>query len=259
MVWVELHFHLLPSVDDGPRSVEESVALAMAAVRDGTRTVVATPHINRECVSDPAEIPERVRELSGHLARERVSLEVLPGGELAHYMVEQLSDRQLAAISQGPPDRRWVLLEAPFSGLDESYTASAEELRERGFGVVVAHPERARPAAGTTAALQHELSAGSALQLNCWSVAALYGEQVRRTALRLLHSPRVVIASDAHGGDRMPAMTLGLEALRAAGHHDPPRLAELYPRMLLEKGLAAGPIRARSPVRGSLGTEADEG
>jgi len=41
MAWVELHFHLLPGVDDGPRSAEESVALAVAAVSEGTGTVAA--------------------------------------------------------------------------------------------------------------------------------------------------------------------------------------------------------------------------
>lgn len=247
MTWVELHFHLLPGVDDGPRSPEESVALAVAAVRDGTRTVVATPHVNRDCIGDPAEIPERVRELAGRLTRERVRLEVRPGGELAHYMVQQLSDRQLEAIAQGPPGRRWVLLEAPFEGLGDSFTAAADELRDRGFAVVVAHPERAQATGGTAGALEHELSAGSALQLTCWSLAGLYGEQARRSALSLAGLPRVVIASDAHGGERLPAMRLGLDALSGAGHPDPSRLAESYPRLLLEHGLAVG--SAHSPTQ----------
>lgn len=246
LAWVEHHFHLLPGVDDGPRSVEDSVELARAAIRDGTRTLVTTPHVNRDCLSDPLEVPERVREFAACLARERVRLRVLPGGEVAHDMVERLSDRQLEAIAHGPPDRRWVLLEAPLGGLDVSYTEAADELRERGFGVVVAHPERAHPRSEAPAVLEHELTSGSALQLNCWSLAGLYGEQVRTAALRLTDSPRVVIASDAHGGDRMPAMTLGIEALRASGRHDPRRLAETYPRLLLEEGL-----RLRSP-RSSL-------
>lgn len=238
MAWVETHFHLLPGIDDGPSSIEESLALAAAARDDGTGTVVATPHINPQCVTDPSGIPERTREFTERLRRERIKLEVLPGGELAHAMVERLSDRQLAAIAQGPPGNQWVLLEAPFSGLDESYTAAADELRERGFAVVVAHPERASTSSRSAAAMQHELAAGSAIQLTAWSFAGLNGEEARAAALRLVHAPRVVIASDAHGADRGPALRLGLDALRRFGYREPHRLAGANPRGLLEYGLA---------------------
>ena len=57
-------------------------------------------------------------------------------------MVDRLSHRELDAIAQGPAGRRWLLLEAPFDGI-RGYTEAADELRDRGFAVVVAHPERA--------------------------------------------------------------------------------------------------------------------
>jgi tyrosine-protein phosphatase YwqE len=81
---VEIHFHLLPGVDDGPSAVEESIALAEAAVADGTDTVVVTPHVNAQYVADPLEVPGRARELAEQLWRERVPLAVVPGGEIAH-------------------------------------------------------------------------------------------------------------------------------------------------------------------------------
>ncbi len=241
MSYVEIHFHLLPGVDDGPTSIGESLALAAAAVSDGTRTVVATPHVHAAHVTDPSQIPARVRELAEDLRRERIRLDVLPGGELAHDMVERLAERQLEAIAQGPPGRRWLLLEAPFSGLDDGFAIAADELRERGFAVVVAHPERALQTPATAAALEHELAAGSALQLTAWSFAGLYGERARTAALRLLRStPLAAIASDAHGSARMPALRLALDALAAAGERDPGRFVGATPRALLEQGLAAG-------------------
>jgi protein-tyrosine phosphatase len=239
MHFVELHFHLLPAVDDGPATVEDSLALAAAAIADGTRTVVTTPHVNNACVTDPFELPERVAELVDRLKRERIKLAVLGGGELAHYMVERLTDAQLDVIAHGPPNRRWVLLEAPFTGLGEEFTAAADELRRRGFAVVVAHPERAARTRTSEPALRHELAAGSVLQVNAWSLAGLNGEEVRRTALELVRrTSRAVIASDAHSQTRMPALGLGLDALAAAGVRDPSRLAAAIPRALLDHGLA---------------------
>jgi hypothetical protein len=60
-------------------------------------------------------------------------------------MAGRLTQNELESISQGPPGRRWLLLEAPFAGMYEGYTAAADEPRERGFAVVVGHPERAAP------------------------------------------------------------------------------------------------------------------
>ncbi len=242
MSYVEIHFHLLPGVDDGPRSIEESLALAAAAVSDGTRTVVATPHVSEAHITDPAHIPERVRQLAAELKRQRISLEVLPGGELAHDMVPRLSNRDLDTIAQGPPGKRWLLLEAPFSGLDDEFTAAADELRRQGFAVVVGHPERASATSETDAVIEHELAAGSVLQLTAWSFLGLYEEQVRRDALRLLEStPRVVIASDAHGSARMPALAPAIDALAAGGVRDAAGLAGTIPRALVEHGIAGRP------------------
>jgi protein-tyrosine phosphatase len=239
MNYVEIHFHLLPGVDDGPSSLEQSVELAAAAVADGTRTIVTTPHVHPEHITDPEEIPERVAELNAGLRRERVGLQVLPGGELADGMVGQLAQRQLEAIAQGPPGRRWLLLEAPFRGMDGDFLAAADELRGRGFSVVIAHPERAMTGPSARAVLDRELATGSPLQLTAWSFAGLYGERVRAIALTLLRgAPRVVIASDAHGGARMPSLRLALDALAATGEPDRERHVAAAPRSLLEHGLA---------------------
>jgi protein-tyrosine phosphatase len=243
MSYVELHFHLLPGLDDGPGTVEESLALARAAVRDGTRTVVATPHVHAKHRTVPSEVHARVAELAERLRRERIPLEVLPGGELAHDMVERLSDEELEAIAQGPPKRRWLLLEAPLDGLDARFTAAADELRKRSFAVVVAHPERALQTPGTGAALEHEFAAGSVVQLTAGSFVGQFQDQRRVRAMRLMRSaPRVVIASDAHSPiTRTPALGSALDALYAAGHRDPRRFVASIPRALLERGPAIMP------------------
>ena len=240
MSYAEVHFHLLPGVDDGPSSIEQSVELAAAAAAEGTRTIVTTPHVHPQWVTDVSSLPERVREINGKLAARRIPIEVLCGGELDLEMVSRLSQGELDTIAHGPPGRRWLLLEAPLGGIDRSYTAAADELRERGFAVVVAHPERAlRWSDAGWETLEHELSVGSVVQINAWSVAGLYGEMVRATALWLLRTaPRAVVASDAHGGSRMPSLGLALDALAAARIPDPHRLIDAVPRGLLEQGLA---------------------
>jgi protein-tyrosine phosphatase len=242
---VELHFHLLPGIDDGPRSVAESVELAAAAVADGTSTVVATPHVHPIFVTDPRELPARVDELSEALRRERVPLEVISGGEIAHEMVGQLDQEQLEAIAHGPRDRRWVLLEAPFDGLTREFVAAADELRDRGFAVVVAHPERVSKSSRTRRVLAHELAAGSVFQLTAGSFTGVFEPSDQVEAFRLLQSaPRVAIASDAHGEIRMPGLTSVLRVLSSHGMRDPARFVDEAPRALLNEGLVRRRISA---------------
>ena len=104
---VELHFHLLPGVDDGPDTMADSLELARLAVEQGTGTVVATPHVRRDFVTDVWELPGRVAELRAALARENVPLTVLCGGEIGHAMVGRLGQAELELLAQGPADGRW--------------------------------------------------------------------------------------------------------------------------------------------------------
>ena len=137
---VDLHFHLLPGLDDGPASLSDSLELAHAAVVDGTGTVVATPHVRGDFVTDVRELPDRVGELRARLEAEGIPLALRCGGELGHDMVGRLTQEELDLIAQGPPDGRWLLVEAPFECLDGDFHLATAELRDRGFSVMIAHP-----------------------------------------------------------------------------------------------------------------------
>ena len=84
----DLHFHLLPGIDDGPADLAESLALARAAVAEGTGTIVATPHVRFDLgTTDAAEILHRVCELRALLSALSLPLEIHCGGELGHDVV----------------------------------------------------------------------------------------------------------------------------------------------------------------------------
>jgi protein-tyrosine phosphatase len=238
----ELHFHLLPGVDDGPETLEASIELARAAAAQGTRTIVATPHVMETLVTDVRSLPPLVAQVGGALRGAGIPIRVLCGGELAHPMVARLSHEELDLIAHGPPGRRWLLLEAPLTGLDQGFASAAAELRAKGFAALIAHPERALPdSPAGWEIIDAELAAGSGLQVNAWSLAGVYGERVREHAIRAAKAtPIVALASDAHGPARPPALHQGFAALAAAGIPEPERFASFNPIVLLGRGL---PIR----------------
>jgi protein-tyrosine phosphatase len=239
----DVHFHVLPGVDDGPATLEESVTLTKMALEDGTLTIVATPHV---CEIDVRELDERVREVRAELARQRLPVELIGGGETAADDVARLSQEELEAVAQGPPGARWVLLESPHNGAAKAFTAAADELRARGFGVVIAHPERSAALDhGRSAVIRRELELGAWLQVNGMSVVGRYGDTVRGAALQLLaNEEHVILASDAHSPTRPPCLSDAIRRARSDGV--PARRLQMAgyvgPRALLRRG-----VRTRGP------------
>jgi protein-tyrosine phosphatase len=234
----EIHFHLLPGVDDGPATMEESIELARLAIEDGTETIVNTPHVSDV---ELGELGERLFELLASLKAEGLDIQVLCGGELAAEDVGQLSQPDLEQIAQGPADSRWLLLESPHDPRPDEFIAAADELRDRGFAAVIAHPERSRALDhGRSAVIAEELAAGSWLQVSGDSLAGAYGEEVRAAGIELIDRHKhVVVSSDAHGVSRPPQLTNALHEARRAGI-DPARVrhaVETGPVELMKLGV----------------------
>jgi protein-tyrosine phosphatase len=238
---VELHFHLLPGVDDGPADLPAALELAREAVADGTRLVTCTPHVRDVDVS---EIPERVRELRSALERAGIGLEIRGGAELAWDDLDGLDGASLEGLAQGPAGRRWLLLEAPLPGAGEleDFEAGARELRDRGFGLLIGHPERSPALTATLGAAARLIAAGDRLQVNASSLTGYHGAGARAAALELVGAGRAsVIASDAHRpGERAPSLGSAVAVLRRHGTPaaQAEQLVSVAPRALLEQGLS---------------------
>jgi protein-tyrosine phosphatase len=69
---IDLHCHILPGIDDGPTTIEDSLALARAAVAAGIATIVATPHVNGRYPSRADTIAQLVEELNTRLRAEGI-------------------------------------------------------------------------------------------------------------------------------------------------------------------------------------------
>ena len=245
MTRAELHFHLLPEIDDGPVDLDDAVALARLAVADGTGLVTVTPHVRDPLVQGIlGELPARVHEVQAALRAAGVALEVRTGAELAHDDVWAFDARMLDAIAQGPPGARWVLIEAPLFGGDvDGLLAATAWLREQGFGTLIGHPERCAALMERPDAIAAERRAGARLQVNASSLVGYHGPAERARGLALLRSGQAdVIASDAHRAARPPRLGEALAVLAAHGIAGGEAFVREVPRRLLEHGLGAAPV-----------------
>ena len=137
---IDLHCHILPGVDDGALDLEDSLGMARQAVNDGIEAICATPHIRHDHDVRIEEIAGRVESLNERLGAEGLPVTVLQGGEVAETAVEGLSDEELDRVALG--GGRWILLEPAPGPLTTVLVGRVVRLTERGYRVLVAHPER---------------------------------------------------------------------------------------------------------------------
>jgi protein-tyrosine phosphatase len=208
---IDLHSHVAPGIDDGPPTIEGSLALARSAAACGTRILLATPHVSSRYENDATTIASAVAVLGERLAAEGVAIELRAGAEIAMTRAPELSPGELADLALG--DGPWLLLEPPFALVAGGLPATVAHLRELGHPVVLAHPERCPAFHRDPTMLAGLIREGAVTSVTAASLVGRFGERPRRFALSLareglLHN----VASDAHDEkDRPPSMRREME------------------------------------------------
>jgi protein-tyrosine phosphatase len=245
MSYVDLHCHLLPGIDDGAATLADALAHARRLDAEGVRDVACTPHVKAALFPDVHvdEIAERAAALHSAIEADGLRVRVHAGGEVAHEDALALSPAALELVAQGPEGGRWILLECPFEGLDAEFTAAAERLTDLGYGLLLAHPERARGILGDGRDRLEALRAGGALlQVNVCSLLGQHGLAVQEAAAALVRCGKAFcLASDGHPGTREHTLQLGFHLLLRAGASSVQawRLTQANPRFLLRSGTSA--------------------
>ncbi|MGA2453195.1 MAG: CpsB/CapC family capsule biosynthesis tyrosine phosphatase [Solirubrobacteraceae bacterium] len=232
---IDLHCHILPGLDDGALSLDDSVAMARQAADDGIAVVCATPHIRHDHHVHIGEIAARVSSLQQELARRRIPVRLLPGGELAETEADRLTDAELRLVTLGGAGA-WLLLEPAPGPLTSGLQELVERLAARGYRAVLAHPER-HAGADFTERLEGLASRGCLIQWTAEFVAdAAPGDLALVLAQRrLVH----LLGSDAHSSLAGRPVRLAAGFARLASVLTPAQIAwsaELAPHAIVRGG-----------------------
>jgi protein-tyrosine phosphatase len=194
---IDIHCHILPGLDDGPANIDFSIAMARAAVADGTQLIVATPHIRRDFDVDPEAIAPAVNDLNMRLGAEDVRLRVLPGAEVGWREVAELDARTLGRLCLG--DSGYLLVECPYGSTPADLEGVLAEVHQRGLKAVLAHPERCPLFQKDIDRLAALVADGALVSITAASVSGGFGERVQEFTFDLLERRLVHdVASDAH-------------------------------------------------------------
>jgi len=216
---VDLHCHILPALDDGALDIDDAVGMARQALQDGIAVVCATPHVRHDHDVRAHDVAGHVTALSSALREREVEVEIVPGGEVAETALDGLDDDELRAVSLGGAGG-WVLLEPRPGPLGDELGTAVQRLAVRGYGTVVAHPER-HAAADAAERLAGVVARGALVQATAADVAQGPAAPflLELAGRGLIH----LLGSDAHSSraGRPVALRAGLERLATVGRVAP--------------------------------------
>ena len=215
---LDLHCHILPGIDDGAASLEESLAMARFCIADGITHITATPHCHRYLRLLRPDILPHVVSLNEALQKAQIPLTVLPGSEIqVTDTAAYRRDFEAGIYCHLGDSHVFTLLE--FNWKRELYPADAAELigwlREHGMTPIVAHPERHDYFRDDPARLRAVTDAGAWLQITVDSLLGNHGLAAQTAGESMLREYReVVLATDAHNMRRCSGLSVGYEWVR---------------------------------------------
>jgi protein-tyrosine phosphatase len=239
---IDIHCHILPDIDDGSRSWEESLAMARIASEDGVKTVVATPHLFRHKMVDLKELNQkevilhRISEFQEKLTAENIPLTILPGCDfpLSLEALELLDSGQVLTINDG---KRYLLLEMPDLSIPPATPDICFRLQSQGITPIITHPERHFVFQEKPEKLARLIDLGCLVQLTAGSLTGIFGRRAEKISRTMIKKGYVhLLASDAHSTrSRPPLLGPGLAKLsRLVGHDTAVAMVTTIPEKIIK-------------------------
>jgi protein-tyrosine phosphatase len=195
---IDIHSHVLPGLDDGSQTLENSVTMLEMAAAAGTTDIVATPHANTEFRFDPAAIESKLTELRGRIGNK---IRLYSGCDF-HLMSENIQDALAHPTKYTINHKNWLLVEFSDFIIFPNTAELLAHLREGGMLPVITHPERNQIIQNRFNDLQKWVQEGAFVQLTAVSLLGTFGQAARRFSQQLIEAELAhFVASDAHDTD----------------------------------------------------------
>ena len=216
---IDLHCHYLPGIDDGAQTLDESLALARAAVADGITHAVMTPHIHAGMfANNAASIRAATLSFQVALAKHDIALAISAGGEvrIGPEIIEWVAAGEIPFLGQ-LDGRQVILLEMPHGHLPVGADRLTAWLLKQNIIPLIAHPERNKDVMRKLAKLDPFLEQGCLLQVTAGSLLGRFGPVAQKRAREVLDRGEIfAVATDAHNLENRPPLLTEARALLLA-------------------------------------------
>jgi protein-tyrosine phosphatase len=207
---VDIHSHILPEVDDGPKSWDVSVAMCRAAAADGITHMVATPHANDRYHYDRQYLQglvARLQELVGDSPQLSLGCDF-------HLSVDNVQDALANPTRYVIEGTRFLLVEFSNYGVPPQTSEYFFKLGSCGMTPIITHPERNPILRESPQQVLEWVEQGCVVQMTGSALTGFWGDRTRKAALWLLEHQAVhVLATDAHDTEkRVPILSTARDA-----------------------------------------------
>ena len=234
---VDMHCHILPEVDDGARSIEETRQMLQKAYEDGIRYIIATPHYHpRRGRKSPTELRRQLKLVREEAARISDKLRVYLGAEIyfGQDIPEKLREERILTMNR----TNYVLVEFSPGDTFEYICQGIQQIQLKGYKVILAHIERYQCIYKAIENAEHLKHMGVYIQVNAGSITGEAGWKTKRLARQLLDRRLVFcVGTDAHDPKkRRPRMKKAAEYVeQKCGEDYARRIFFSNPRIMLRK------------------------
>ena len=201
----DIHSHFIPGIDDGSKSMEESIFLLKQMEEFGYKKIITTPHVYYNSFLDGISILDtKIEDLRRNAQFNGIKLQIEVGGEylLDDDISERIKNNQIKTFSDN-----YMLFEFPMSTEPMGYEKWLFDLQSAGFNLILAHPERFLYFYEDKQKYVSLKDRGIFFQMNMASLSGYYGAKVREAAEYLIKENMIdLVGSDCHGQRHIDAM-----------------------------------------------------
>lgn len=207
---VDIHSHLIPSIDDGAQSIVQSLEMIQVFADQGYEKLITTPHIHPNYPNTIDQINQGLSSLKTAILENEISIEIEAGAE---YFVDE---NFLMVLKKDEPilffGDHYVLVESSFLNKPIFFEEALFELMSKGYKPVLAHPERYRFLEGSLDWLIELKQMGVLLQVTLGSLSGYYGKIPQQVSKILLKTKMIdFLGSDLHRVAQFEFLKKGVE------------------------------------------------
>ncbi|WP_425236750.1 tyrosine-protein phosphatase [Ulvibacterium sp.] len=203
---VDIHNHILPGIDDGAKTVEESILLIKGFAELGISSIIATPHIMHHYYRNNQEtIKDSLLILKNELLKEDVKDISLYAA--AEHMIDDNFESILESDDIMPIESHYLLVEMSYLQASINFDDAIQKIKKQGYFPILAHPERYLYLHESLVKHNEYKKQGVLYQLNLLSLGKYYGKQVKRMAFKLLEEGLIdFVGSDVHNPSQLNSL-----------------------------------------------------
>jgi protein-tyrosine phosphatase len=219
--FIDIHSHILPEIDDGSKSMEQTIKMVKLAYEEGIRTMVATPHYHEDSYWKPISLLEDCLERVKEAVKDIVpDMKILLGSEIyySHESIRLLRENKIPTLS----GTRYILVEYSIMADYKYIKNGLQDFILAGYIPIIAHIERYEDVTKDLERIMEFIDMGVYIQANATSITGEIGRRYQIITKKLLKNNYIhLIATDAHS-----------ECIRA------PRMKKCYNHIIKKYGNA---------------------